>query len=124
MWAKIRVWLCIVTILISVNPVTGFGQDVRIPPVRIQYETGTGNLSGMNTSALEKFQVTPEPVTVMHAGVSESALPGPRYMAFGPSAIDISVSPLILSALVVTGFLGVAAWCIRSGRSREEKRDP
>jgi hypothetical protein len=79
------------------------------------------NHSEINSSTLERFQKTPEPVTVILAEVSKTALPGPRYMAFGPSTIGISVSPVILSALVVLVFIGIGVWSIWTDcRKRKE----
>jgi hypothetical protein len=43
-------------------------------------------------------------------------------MAFGPSVIGISVSPVIVSALIVLVFLGIAAWCIRNSIGRDENK--
>lgn len=67
------------------------------------------NQSEINETAVVEFRETPEPVTIFRAEVSETALPGPRYMAFGPSVIDISVSPVILLAIIVLIVLGIAA---------------
>jgi len=82
------------------------------------------NGSGINETALENYHKSPEPVTIFEAEVSETALPGPRYMAFGPSVIGISVSPVILSAVIVLVVLGIAAWCIwRYGRNDSEREE-
>jgi ABC-type antimicrobial peptide transport system permease subunit len=81
------------------------------------------NGSIINETALEPFKTTQEPVTIFHSEVVEPALPGPRYMAFGPSVIDISMNPIVLAALIVLVILVIAAWCIRSGLQREDEED-
>jgi len=65
---------------------------------------------------------TPAPVTVLHLELNETSLPGPRYMAFGPSMIDISVPPALFGLLLLSGLLAVeavAAWYLlgREGKN-------
>lgn len=108
-----------ITVMISAIPAaagdadSGYHASITVP------EISAINQSAINETAAEEFQKTPEPVTIFKAEVSETALPGPRYMAFGPSVIGISISPVILSALIVLVFIGIAAWCIRTCSRRE-----
>jgi hypothetical protein len=81
------------------------------------------NSSSINETALAPYHATPEPVIIFKTGVSDTSLPGPRYMAFGPSVIGISVSPVILSTLIVLAFLGIAAWGIRNCSRRDDERE-
>ena len=75
------------------------------------------NLTAINGSipggSPQKVIATPTPVTLLHLELNETSLPGPRYMAFGPSMIDISVPPALFGLLLLFGLLAVeavAAW--------------
>lgn len=96
----------IIAILIILAPAGAAGADDRIRTGIPVPDAVLANHTGINTTSLEEYHKTPEPVTVMHAEVSDSSLPGPRYMGFGPSSIGVSVSPVVLSALIVLVFLG------------------
>jgi hypothetical protein len=87
------------------------------------HEIPSINSSSINETTLAPYHATPEPVTIFKTGVSDTSLPGPRSMAFGPSVIGISVSPVILSTLIVLAFLGIAAWGIRNCSRRDDERE-
>jgi len=70
------------------------------------------NHTAINESALRQYREPPQPVTVFHVEVSETSLPGPRYMAFGPSIIDISLDPVFFSILAILVSLAGTVWCI------------
>ncbi|HTY52749.1 MAG TPA: hypothetical protein VMB35_06100 [Methanomicrobiales archaeon] len=63
----------------------------------------------------------PAPVTLLHLELNETSLPGPRYMAFGPSMIDISVPPALFGLLLLSGLLAVEAVAARYLLGREGK---
>jgi hypothetical protein len=115
--------LVIAILLIIVTPVIAAGSDNRIRTGIPAEDVVMVNHAEINRSGLEKFQKSPEPVTLIHAEISDTALPGPRYMAFGPSTIGVSVSPVILSALVVLVFLGIGIWGIRTGSQKRKEPD-
>ena len=52
------------------------------------------------------------PVTIFRAGLNQSVLPGPRYMAFGPSVIEITIDPRLLAVVFAGLFAGYAALII------------
>jgi hypothetical protein len=112
--------ILIIAVLMPVVLAAGLDNDSRSPPVFTNPELVQVNNSAINETALQPFNKEPEPVTIFKTEVRETALPGPRYMAFGPSVIAISISPVVLSALVVLVFLGIAAWCIRNCIGRDE----
>jgi hypothetical protein len=64
----------------------------------------------LNETALEPFHAMPTPITIIHVEVSETSLPGPRYMAFGPTAVDVSMSPVVVPFIVLVGLTGVFLW--------------
>jgi hypothetical protein len=119
---RIPAAILIIAVLVPVALAAEVDNDSRFPPVFTNPELVQINNSAMNETALQPFSKEPEPVTVFKAEVRDTALPGPRYMAFGPSVIGISISPVIISALVVLLFLGIAAWCIRNGIGRDENK--
>lgn len=98
----------LLTVLVQPMPAAG-PQDVPYQTVAIPEITG-GPGAALNGTALEPFQATPAPVRVIHLEVSETSLPGPRYMAFGPSAIDVSIPPVFFVVLVVLGLGCIGAW--------------
>lgn len=111
----------IAILLIIVTPAIAAGSDDRIRTGIPAGDVVMVNHADINLSALEKFQKSPEPVTLIHAEINDTKLPGPRYMAFGPGTINISVSPVILSALIVLVFIGIGAWGIwKDGRKQKE----
>jgi hypothetical protein len=116
------VFLLGMAVIAPALPAYGFDQDPGYHAGIGNPEIVTINQSEINETALEKYLRSPEPVTVLHAEVREKSLPGPRYMAFGPSVIDISMNPEIFCAFVVMVALCIAFWCIQAiGRWGEER---
>jgi hypothetical protein len=128
MTEKVPVWgyLIIAAVLMTdaIAPVTlaaGTDNDSPFRPVVIGPHIGATGNSPLNETALSGFARKPEPVTLIRVEVSETSLPGPRYMAFGPSSIGISVNPVILSILAVLVFPGIGAWCIWKYGGKDEE---
>jgi hypothetical protein len=119
---RIPAAILLVAVLMPFALAAGFDNDSRFTPVFTNPELVQTNNSGINETALQPFNKGPGPFTIFKTEVSDTALPGPRYMAFGPSVIGISVSPVIVSALIVLVFLGIAAWCIRNSIGRDENK--
>jgi hypothetical protein len=105
--------VAVIVIAILAMGTTVTGADAS-RPFLTDAEFNTPNSSILNETIHTSFHETPEPVTVFRIEVTETALPGPRYMAFGPSVIGISIDPVILSTLIVLGVIGIGAWCIRN----------
>jgi len=64
---------------------------------------------------------SPTPVTIFRAELNQSILPGPRYMAFGPSVIEISIDPRILATAFAAVLTGLVIWFVTvRKRNREE----
>jgi hypothetical protein len=55
---------------------------------------------------------TLQPVTLFRAELNEIHLPGPRYMAFGPSVISLSIDPLLLAILITVVALSIGVWYV------------
>jgi hypothetical protein len=58
------------------------------------------------------YAVSPTPVTIFRAELNETTLPGPRYMAFGPSIIGLAIDPRLLTVLFAAVFAGFIAWSV------------
>lgn len=70
----------------------------------------TNNETGVPDSRISPYTETPEPVTLFKIELDEEQLPGPRYMAFGPSVIQFSVNPLFLLAVIIIIAVVLVAW--------------
>ena len=54
-----------------------------------------------------RFVAGPTPITIIHAELNQSTLPGPRDMGFGPSIIDLSVAPHLLAVIFIIILIGL-----------------
>ena len=70
------------------------------------------NASFWNISHPIHYQENVKPVTLFKAEWNETRLPGPRYMAFGPSVIAVTIDPLLLVIILATIALCGIAWYI------------
>lgn len=61
----------------------------------------------------------PTPITILHLELNQTSLPGARYMAFGPSVIEIAVPPVILFIFGIVAGGAAVAWYLlrREGRN-------
>lgn len=111
---RILGFLFVIAVIVPAFSAAGIEQDHRIQPATLTTEIYEINQSEINETALADYRKNPQPITVFEVGVSETSLPGPRYMAFGPSVIGISISPNVLGALVILLSFALAAVCIRA----------
>lgn len=111
---RILGFLFVIAVIVPALPSIGVVQDHRIQPAPLTTEICEINQSEINETVLVKYKETPEPIAVFNVGVGETSLPGPRYMAFGPSVIGISISPGVFGALLVLLSFVFAAACIRA----------
>jgi hypothetical protein len=65
-----------------------------------------------STGMTRDYAVTPTPVTIFRAELNETTLPGPRYMAFGPSVIGLAIDPRQPAVLFAAVFAGFAIWSV------------
>ena len=70
------------------------------------------NASSWNISQPIQHQENVKPITLFRAEWNETRLPGPRYMAYGPSVIAITIDPLLLVVILATVALCGVAWYI------------
>lgn len=84
------------------------------------------NYSFADTVLTDGIAMTPTPVTFFKAELPVETLPGPRYMAFGPSTIGLSVDPRLLAAgfaLVIAGIVAGFVVLRRRGRNTGENAE-
>lgn len=106
--------LFVIAVIVPAFSAAGVEQDPRNQPATLTMEIYEINQSEINETALVEYKKNPEPITVFEVGVSGTALPGPRYMAFGPSVIGISIRPDVLGALFLLLSFALAAAGIRA----------
>lgn len=70
------------------------------------------NHSFTNTEMGRAYAVTPTPITIFKAEVTAETLPGPRYMAFGPSVIGFSIDPRVLAVCFAVVLIGLVIWFV------------
>ena len=70
------------------------------------------------------YAVTPTPVTIFRAELNVTTLPGPRYMAFGPSLIGLAIDPRMIAVTFAVVLVGLVVWFIGfRKRDREDEDD-
>jgi len=81
------------------------------------------NFSSLNQSHPTSYHNSIfQPITIYRAELNDTTLPGPRYMAFGPSVISVSINPLLLGILIlIIALSGAVIYIIRRKKETEEK---
>jgi hypothetical protein len=104
----------------SLTLVAGASPMGMVPPLETPLNLTAINSSLPNGTLPATFTPAPTPITLVHLVLNQTSLPGERYMAFGPSVFDISLSPILLVLLV--GGIGVAggAWYVFGRRRRDD----
>ena len=98
--------------LVGIVPAAASGDEPDFSDARLARQIVTGSGFDLNSTAMRPYTTTPDPVT-LNVKVDRDTLPGPRYMAFGPSTIGISMPPPVFALLVTVVALIIAALCIR-----------
>jgi hypothetical protein len=81
------------------------------------------NLSFSGSLDVSELTVTPTPIDLFHAELDAETLPGPRYMAFGPSVIGISIDPRLLATCFAIALIILVIWFVSFRNRSEEKKD-
>ncbi len=76
------------------------------------------NASTWNISHPIQHQENVKPITLFRAEWNETSLPGPRYMAYGPSVIAMTIDPLLLVIILATVALCGVTWYILRHRQK------
>jgi hypothetical protein len=71
-------------------------------------EINATNISPANESIPSEYLPTREPVR-LDLELKQKTLPGPQYMAFGPSIIGIQIDPFILAICIAVIIVGICA---------------
>jgi len=96
----------------GIVPAAASGDEPDFSDERLAQQIVTGNEFDLNSTAMRPYTGTPDPVT-LKVEVDRDVLPGPRYMAFGPSTIGISMPPPVFALLITITALIIAALFIR-----------
>lgn len=93
---------------------------IHAAPLNQSMRTGSDLVDALNANNASPwdishpihYQENSKPVTLFKAEWNETSLPGPRYMAFGPSVIAVTIDPLVLVAILATIAICGIAWYI------------
>jgi len=70
------------------------------------------NLTFNGSRGMPDYEPGPTPVELFRAELDQAVLPGPRYMAFGPSVIAISIDPRLLAACFAVALIALVIWFV------------
>ena len=104
---------------VSAAPASGYPHMTITPGIG----PNTTNLSLANVEDLPEMTVTPTPIALFHAELDAETLPGPRYMAFGPSVIGISIDPRLLALCFAVALITLVIWFVSIRNRDGEKED-
>ncbi|PKG33678.1 MAG: hypothetical protein CW742_01755 [Methanoregula sp.] len=104
---------------VSAAPASGYPNMMITPGI----DPNTTNLSLANVENLPEITVTPTPIDIFHAELDAETLPGPRYMAFGPSVIGISIDPRLLAVCFAVALITLVIWFVSIRNRDGEKED-
>ncbi|MFA4876017.1 MAG: hypothetical protein WC586_01260 [Methanoregula sp.] len=107
--ARLLMTLFLASFMIPAAPAAGPLSSYPITPLAEVPDISMTGVSLANMTIPPEYQSTPVPVTIFKAEVTATSLPGPRYMAFGPSVIGLSIDPRWLIILIPA--IAVAAFC-------------
>ena len=61
---------------------------------------------------MQDSAVTRTPVTLFRAELNQTELPGPRYMAFDPGVIAVSIDPRLLAVIFAATLAVLVIWLL------------
>jgi hypothetical protein len=86
-------------------------------------ELNVSNYSFNGTGIPGEFAAGPTPVTIFRAEINESTLPGPRYMAFGPSVIGLFIDPGMLAVIFAIVLVCLVTWFVILRKRKTDSGD-
>lgn len=116
--ALVLIFLCSVVVPTYAGPIPD-NQSIMITQ---RFDLNVTNLSSIREDNVPVFTVTPTPIDLFRAELDQETLPGPRYMAFGPSAIGISIDPRVLAVCFAVALIVLVIWFV-SFRNRNNERE-
>jgi len=115
-----RQWAGVVTlIIVSLSATLLLVPAIHAEPQNHSWYTGFDLIDTLNkdnsslwntTSHPVEYHKTLQPITLFRFELNDTHLPGPRYMAFGPSVIGLSIDPLLLAILITGMTLSIGVW--------------
>jgi hypothetical protein len=106
----------------SVSALAGSGYGNQSPIAMQGLDVNITNQSFSGGERLPEFAEGPTPVEIFRAELNQETLPGPRYMAFGPSVIGISIDPRVLAVCFAIVLIVLVVWFV-SIRNRDDERE-
>ena len=118
------VLLLLFTCSVSIPAAAGDGSG---SPVLLATQGIDANLSNQSLAHGKTVpdypEKSPTPIDIFHAELDQATLPGPRYMAFGPSIIGISVDPRVLAVCFAVAFIVLVVWFVSFRKRNDEIKD-
>lgn len=87
----------------------------------LNYTLDNGQLQ--NASFQQEQGTTPAPVAVYRFELDQTSLPGPRYMAYGPSIIALAIDPRIIAIVIAIGAIVTGVWYLYPRNGKDEKEE-
>ena len=85
----------------------------------LNYTLHNGTLP--DVSFQQEHSATPAPITIYHFELDQTSLPGPRYMAYGPSVISLAVDPRLFAVLIAICAIIALVWYLLPRNGEEEE---
>ena len=99
----------------------GYGFNNGSVYLSLNYSGDNGRLP--NASIQQELGTPLAPVTIYRFELNQISLPGPRYMAYGPSMIALAIDPRIIAIIIAIGAIITGVWYLypRNGKDENEE---
>ncbi len=99
----------------------GYVFDNGNPYPSLNYTLHNGTLP--NASFQRESETAPAPVTIYNFELGQTSLPGPRYMAYGPSTIALAIDLRIIAVLIAIGAIIIGVWYLYPRNGKDDKEE-
>ena len=86
----------------------------------LNYSMQNGTLP--NASFQREHGTAPAPITIYRFELDQTSLPGPRYMAYGPSVFSFEVDPRLLAVVIAICVIFAGVWYLIP-RNRDDEEE-
>ena len=86
----------------------------------LNYSLHNGTLP--NASFQREHGAAPAPITIYRFELDQTSLPGPRYMAYGPSVFSLEVDPRLLAVVIAICVIFAGVWYLIP-RNRDDEEE-
>ena len=86
----------------------------------LNYSLQNGTLP--NASFQREHGTAPAPITIYRFELNQTLLPGPRYMAYGPSVFSLEVDPRLLAVVIAICAIFAGFWYLLPRNGEDEEK--